>query len=553
MRRLPTDPDLILHNAHIYTVDPSLPWASAVALRRGVIVAVGDSAAVLGLAGPKTETLDLQGRLVLPGLCDAHIHFLNWSRNLSQVDLATTRSKAEMLERIAEQAQRLPAGAWIVGQGWNESWWGDTDFPTAADLRTVTGAQQPAIFWRSDMHGAVVNDKALELAGITAGTPNPPGGIIDRDESGRPTGVLRELAIRLVSSLIPPPTPNEIASALRLGISRLHALGITAIHDQRMKSDDDGPEALAAYQRLNREGSLSLRVNCNVAARQLPHLAALGLSYGFGDDRLRLGHVKVFADGSLGSRTAWLLAPFVKESAQEPDNLGVCLTPPPEMAQAFRQAAALGFPISVHAIGDRANRECLDIFEELAASAPHPPVSHRIEHVQIIAPQDLPRLAQLNITASVQPIHATDDLDVSDRLLGERGAHMYNFGSLLESGALLAFGSDAPVADANPFLGFHAALYRQRPERMERGPWYRDECISLEQTIRAYTLGAAQAVGWQDVIGSIAPGKRGDMIALDRNLFELAQAPSPGQEIAAAQVDLTLFDGEIVYQREGSA
>ncbi|MDI9546739.1 MAG: amidohydrolase [Chloroflexota bacterium] len=550
MRRLPPYPDLILHNARIYTVEPDLPWASAVALRRGVIVAVGDSAGVLSLAGPQTETLDLQGRLALPGLCDAHIHFLNWSRNLSQVDLATTRSKAEMLERIAVHAQRLPAGAWIVGQGWNESWWGDTDFPTAADLRTVTGPQQPAIFWRSDMHGAVVNDRALELAGITAGTPNPPGGVIDKDAEGRPTGVLRELAIRLVSGLIPSPTPDEIASALQFGVSRLHTLGITAIHDQRMKSDDDGPEALAAYQRLNRVGALKLRVNCNVAARQLPHLAALGLSYGFGDNHLRLGHVKVFADGSLGSRTAWLLAPFEKESAQESDNLGVCLTPPDEMAQAFRQAVELGFPISVHAIGDRANRECLDIFEELAASALQPPVSHRIEHVQIISPQDLPRLAQLNITASVQPIHATDDLDVSDRLLGARGAHMYNFRSLLESGALLAFGSDAPVADPNPFLGFHAGLYRQRPERMARGPWYPDECISLEQTIRAYTLGAAQAVGWQDVIGSIAPGKRGDLIVLDRDVFELARSQTPGLELAETQVDLTLFDGEVVYRRE---
>ena len=491
MRRLPPYPDLILHNARIYTVEPDLPWASAVALRRGVIVAVGDSAGVLSLAGPQTETLDLQGRLALPGLCDAHIHFLNWSRNLSQVDLATTRSKAEMLERIAVHAQRLPAGAWIVGQGWNESWWGDTDFPTAADLRTVTGPQQPAIFWRSDMHGAVVNDRALELAGITAGTPNPPGGVIDKDAEGRPTGVLRELAIRLVSGLIPPPTPDEIASALQIGVSRLHTLGITAIHDQRMKSDDDGPEALAAYQRLNRVGALKLRVNCNVAARQLPHLAALGLSYGFGDNHLRLGHVKVFADGSLGSRTAWLLAPFEKESAQESDNLGVCLTPPDEMAQAFRQAVELGFPISVHAIGDRANRECLDIFEELAASALQPPVSHRIEHVQIISPQDLPLGAvEHHRQRAAHPRHRRSG---RFRPAARRAGRICTISVRCSNRRPACLRQRCACSRPHPFLGPCRPL-SAAPERMAVA-WYPDECISLEQTIRLYPERRKRLVG----------------------------------------------------------
>ncbi len=242
MRRMPSYPDLILHNARIYTVEPDLPWASAVALRRGVIVAVGDSAGVLSLAGPQTEMLDLQGRFECSPACAMRT-------STSSTGVATC-PKSTRRPRVVSQrcstASPLMLNACqrtrIVGQGWNESWWGDTDFPTTTDLRTATGPQQPAIFWRSDMHGAVVNDRALELAGITAGTPNPKGGVIDKDANGRPTGVLRELAIRLVSGLIPSPTPDEIAPALQFGVSRLHTLGITAIHDQRMKATMTDPK-----------------------------------------------------------------------------------------------------------------------------------------------------------------------------------------------------------------------------------------------------------------------------------------------------------------------
>jgi predicted amidohydrolase YtcJ len=304
------------------------------------------------------------------------------------------------------------------------------------------------------MHSAVVNTAALRLAGVTATTANPPGGVIDRDASGQPTGFLRELAIDLVAQHTPPPTAAEHDAALRAGMAALHRLGITAVHAQRIKDGDDGPREWASLLRLRAAGALHLRVACNVAAHEMVHLAGLGLRTGFGDDYLRLGHVKVFADGSLGSRTAWLLAPFVKLTPEEADNTGVCVTPPAQMAEEFRRAAELGFPISIHAIGDRANRVVLDIFEELASSAPAPAVPHRIEHVQIIDPADLPRLAQLGVTASVQPIHATDDMDTADLFLGERGRIMYNFRSLIASGALVAFGSDAPVADPTRLLGF---------------------------------------------------------------------------------------------------
>jgi predicted amidohydrolase YtcJ len=547
MQHLDHQPDLILYNARIYTVEPAQPWAQAIAIRKHRIVAIGDDSAVRALAGPATQAIDLDGRLVLPGLCDAHIHFYNWCLRKREVALADCRSKAEMLQRIADRATSTPSGGWITGQGWNESRWGETAFPTVMDLDSVTGADQPAIFWRSDMHGAVANSAAMRLAGVTAATPNPPGGVIEHNAAGAPTGVFKELAIDLIARHIPLPDEATLDAALLEGMGQLHRLGVTAIHDQRMKDHDEGPRALAAYQRLRHKHQLQLRVNCNVAAHNLPHLAALGVQSGFGDDYLRLGHVKVFSDGSLGSRTAWMLEPFARLAPDETDNYGVVLTPPAQMAREFRQAVELGFPISVHAIGDRANRVVLDIFEELADSGLQPIIPHRIEHAQTLDPADVARFAQLGVTASVQPIHCTDDMDTADLLLGERGAAMYRFRSLADSGALLALGSDAPVAAANPFLGFHAALYRQRVERMAQPPWYEDERLTLEQTIYGYTLGAARASRWDRVIGSLRPGKRADLIVLDRNLFDLVAQGVTSNEIAATQVLMTLFDGNIVY------
>lgn len=542
-----TAPTLIIHNARIYTLNDAQPWAEAIAIQNEHILAVGDNATIRALAASQTELLDAEGRLVLPGLCDSHIHFYDWSLSRREVELAGCRSKAEMLSRIAARAAQVPPQTWITGRGWNETRWGELDFPTRDDLDTVTGPDHPAIFWRSDMHAAVANSAALTLAGIGPETGDPPGGVIDRDASGRPTGVLRELAIMQVRPIIPNPDPAQLDTILKEGMQALHRLGITAIHDQRMKDHTEGPRALAAYQRLRRAGQLTLRVNCNISAHDLPHLVALGLNSGFGDDYLRLGHVKVFTDGSLGSRTAWMLAPFEKQDPGEPDNCGVSVTPPAQMAAEFKQAVEAGFPISVHAIGDRANRLCLDLFAEVAAQGLQPPIPHRIEHVQIIDPQDLPRLSQLGLTASVQPIHATDDIDLAEVLLGERAAHTYNFAGLSNVGTLLALGSDAPVANENPFLGIHAAVCRQRVERMSRLPWYPAERLTLAQTLHGYTLGGALAGGWHDAIGSLQPGKRADLIMLDRNLFELVAAGVAGAELAETRILLTLFDGQVVH------
>lgn len=543
-------PTLIIHNARIYTVDASIPWAEAIAVTGHTITAIGSNQAIQRLAGPVTRLIDARGRLILPGLCDAHIHMHEFSINRTRPHLASARSRAEMLEMIAMYAQNMPANSWIVCQGWNESWWGERDFFTARDLDKVTQPGQPALVYRSDMHIAVANSAALAIANLTHDTPNPDGGIIDRDPEGAPTGVLRELAIALVKQHITPPTAEELIDIVQVGAKSLHRMGITAVHDQRIKDAGEGQTMLTVYQRLRRSGLLPLRVNCNIAAHQLSALAALGLQSGFGDDYLRLGHVKVFADGSLGSRTAWMIEPFEAQGTNEPANFGVNLTSPEQMASEFYQAQRLGFPISVHAIGDRANRVVLDIFEEIAPQLPPPPIPHRIEHVQTIQPQDLPRLAKLNITASVQPIHLTDDRELTDRFWGARAANTYAFESLHEGKIRLAFGSDAPVADPNPFLGIHAALARRRPGD-PRPAWQPQECLAIEPILHAYTLGAAEAAGWQSTIGSLSPGKRADIIILDRNIFELAAKPSSTDEIALTEVLTTIFDGEIVYTHPG--
>jgi len=541
-------PDLILHSGKVYTVDANLPWAEAVAIYGRIIGQVGSDREILDLAGPETQLIDLQRRLVLPGLCDAHIHFYDWSMSMRQVPLAGCTSKGDMLSRIGRWLKHKGSGdEWLISRGWNEVLWDDPALPTKHDLDAVTG-ERPALVWRSDMHCALANSAALILAGIIATIPEPQGGVIGRDKDGLPNGLLYELAINQVLVVAPDPEPKELEAAFSEAMEVLHRLGITAIHDQRMKDQREGPLVLGAFQRLNRAGRLKLRVNCNIAAHDLPHIVALGLRSGFGDQYLQLGQVKLFTDGSMGSRTAWMLEPYDDPRFTGSDKYGLNVTPPEQMAAEIRQAVTAGFPVSIHAIGDQANRVVLDILEEVTRSGETLPVPHRIEHVQIIDPADLPRLAEGKITASVQPIHAIDDIETAEEVLGPRARRAYNFRSLADSGALLALGSDAPVADPNPFIGFHAAICRQRPESMAKGAWYGDERLTMEETIAGYTLNAAKAAGREKSIGSITTGKRADLVVLDRDLFELVNQGITGDEIAGTKVVMTLFDGQIVYQ-----
>lgn len=534
-------PDLIFYNGNIQTMDPHQPHATALAIRGDRILSVGGDEIVRELAGRMARPVDLEGCLVLPGLTDSHFHLYDWSLSRSELQLADTTSLQDLQTRLARCVAETSAGNWIRGQGWNETRWEHAILPTAAELDTVS-KNHPVILWRSDLHLAVANRRALELAGISPSTPNPPEGLIDRDPAGKPTGILRELAINLVRQVIPPPGELETAEAIRNALPGLHRLGLTGVHDFRIMGGADGPPAFRAYQRLNTAGEMDLRVWMDLPGERLEEAIALGLRSGFGDDRLRIGHLKYFSDGSQGARTAWMLEPY-----EDTGQTGLPLTPMDQIAQSVQRADRAGLAVAVHAIGDRANRELIDVFEEVLNARRsediQPTVPHRIEHVQNIRPEDVHRLADLGVVASVQPIHVSDDIDVVERSVGRRGRFAYPFRDMLDAGILMTLGSDAPVSSPNPLWGIHAAVTRQRHDGSPSGGWYPRQRISVAEAVWGYTLGPALVSGRNLHLGSLTPGKLADLIVLDRNIYNLD--PS---EIAYAKVVMTVFDGKVVFE-----
>jgi len=529
-------PHLILFNGKLHA--PAAPPASAIALRDRRILALGDDDDILALARPHTRRINLRGRLVLPGLTDAHFHFQGWALARRELRLAGATSLDDLLARLADRVRVTPPGRWITGQGWNESEWSPPVMPTRRHLDAVS-PENPVILWRADLHAAVANSRALEAAGIGPHTPSPPDGVIERDDAGQPTGILKERAIDRIRRILPAPSPEERQQAIRDAIAVLHRLGLTGLHDQRTMGGLSAAESLRALQYLRRRGELKLRVCANIHHSQLTEATTLGLQSGFGDDILRLGFVKMFADGSMGAHTAWMLEPY------EDGGLGMAAMPVAEMADVARRAAEHGWAVSVHAIGDRANREVLDLFEELSVLPPQTPIPHRIEHAQLLHPADIPRFARLGLTVSAQPTHLLDDMVLADRVWGERGRYAYAFRSLLETGARLAFGSDCPVADPNPWLGIHAAVNRRKPSGYPAEGWYPRQRLTVAEAVWAYTMGNAIAIGQQERLGSLTPGKLADLIVTDRDIFAIEP-----MALADTKVLMTIFDGVIVYADE---
>jgi len=522
--------DQLLVNGQVYTMDAGCPRASALAIVGEHILAVGNDPStgsghrLRDLLIPGRKAFDLGGRCVLPGLTDSHIHFTWYALSLRALDLSKAATLDEMLALVAERARETGPGEWILGMRWDQEQWPERRFPTAADLDTVAPVH-PVVLRAKSGHALVTNSVVLDLARITAETPDPPGGRIGRDASGRPDGMLFEdSAMELVTGLIPPPEPEETDDALREAFPSAWRVGLTTIHDM------DGPPAFAAYQRLHVRGELGLRVVKYLPADALDCALEVGLRARLGDDWLRVGGIKVFADGALGPRTAAMLAPY----AGEPGNVGVLTTDGDALRELARRAVAGGLPLAVHAIGDRANRMVLDVLQDVGGGSRDvprgrdepggrdkpSPYRHRIEHVQLLHPDDVGRLAVLGVVASMQPIHATQDSEMADRYWGERCAAAYAWRSLLEAGTMLAFGSDCPVEDLNPFLGIHAAVTRRRTDGFP-GPegWYPEQRLTVEEAVRAYTLGAACAAGLEDRLGSLAPGKLADLVVLDRDVF----------------------------------
>jgi predicted amidohydrolase YtcJ len=538
--------DLFLINGNFHTQDPNTPRATALAIRGNRIWAVGDDAQIRALVTPGARVIDLGGRLGLPGLNDGHFHFWDWSLALRQLPLSSAPTLAGLRALVAQAAQ-TPDDHWIVGRGWNETLWGQSHLPSRRDLDDVAG-DHPVMLYRNDMHLAIVNSRALQMAGITSETPDPPGGVINRDAAGQPNGQLADLAMNLVSAVVPAATEVETVDAMRAGIAQLHRLGLTGLHDYRVMGGICGVPAFRAYQRLEASGDLALRVWMHLPGERTSEAIALGLRTGFGSDTLRVGHLKFFVDGSQGARTAWMLEPY------EDSGCGIPVTPIAEIGEAVLRAQQAGLAVAIHAIGDRANREIITALEHVQAQAAQSPAAraqtapprapHRVEHVQLIHPSDLPRLARLGVVASVQPLQATDDIAMVEQSVGRRAEFAYTFRSLLDAGVPLVLGSDCPVADPNPMWSIQAAVTRQRRDGTPAGGWYPAQRLSVAEAVSGFTMGGAKVTGRQAELGSLTPGKLADVAIFDRDIYAL-----PPMEIAGAQADLTIFDGRVVFER----
>ncbi|HEU5316463.1 MAG TPA: amidohydrolase [Chloroflexota bacterium] len=526
---------LALLDGRISTLDPRAPEAEALLAVDGTIQQTGttrdvrDALAALRRSGP-VEELDLAGKRALPGLTDSHIHFVNYGLNLERVELTAAPSLEVVTQRVGHAAREAPAGEWVRGWGWDHSLWPEPRFPDRHALDAVA-PRIPVALRRKDGHMMWLNSAALAAAGISATTPDPPGGRIGRDSHGEPDGLLFENAQDLAYRAMPEVTPAQAERAARRAQAELHRVGVTGIHV---------PEAAFAFralQTLDRAGELALRATMMLTHDGLAEAIETGLTSGFGGAFLRAGPVKLFVDGSLGSETAAMLSPFERS-----DNTGMLIMSADEIAASVERAARAGLACAIHAIGDRANRVVLDAFERTRDVWAPLDLRQRIEHVQVLHPDDVPRLARIGVIASVQPIHATQDMDLVDKLWGARGRYAYAFKSLLDSGAHLAFGSDAPVETPDPLAGLYAAVARRRPDGRPEGGWYPQECIDIAQAVKAYTVGAAYAAGAEAVSGRLAPGYWADVTILTEDLIT-----GPAEAILRSRVAHTIVDGRIVY------
>ena len=549
-------PSSILYNGTIYTLDPSLPRAQALGIRDGRVVSIGSEGKVQAAMGGRAEPINLRGRAVIPALTDAHVHFVNYALARRTLRLDGLADFDTVLEQVAAAAQQLPEGTWLLGGGWDHTLWGGR-WPRAADLDALT-PDRPALLSRKDGHSAWVNSRALEIAGIKDTTPNPPGGVIQREKK-QATGVLLENAIDLVRQHIPATTQTDRLDAVRAAIVEAHSYGMAGVQIPPGLTAGDGAQALADLQALRERGELNLRCLVHIGLESLDAALRLGLRSGLGDRWLRIGGVKMFADGSLGSETAEMLTHYEGRR-----HFGTATMTNDALNGAVARAIAGGIAVIIHAIGDAANRRVLDASEsalknqeprtenraESGASGSRfsvlgsSGIPNRIEHAQIVHPQDIPRFAQLGVIASMQPIHATSDMEIANRLWGERCATAYAWRALQAAGAILAFGSDAPVEPLNPWLSIHAAVTRQRPGGYPAEGWYPEQRIDITSALRGFTVGAAVAAGASHEQGTLVPGMLADLAVLSADPFKISRS-----DLHAIQSEMTMIEGELVWTR----
>ena len=495
------------------------------------IVAVGEAAARALHRGARR--VDLGGRFALPGFIDNHVHLRDGSLRLSRVRLRGADGREAFARAVAEHAGRLPPGAWVLGGGWDHETWGGV-LPTREWVDEAAGGR-PALLYRLDGHLALASSRALEIAGLDRSAADPPAGTFVRGAAGELSGILKDDAIAPVERRVPAPGRDELLRALEAGLAHAASLGVTSVQDV---SHADDP---ALYQELLRGGRLTLRVACRHPIERTPELRSVGVTAGFGGPWLRVGAVKMFADGSLGAATAAFVEPYAGDGG----NRGLEMHDPEELHRALADADRARLQLSVHAIGDLAIARVLDVFERIARENPPWDRRWRIEHVQHPAPADVPRLAALGVTASMQPAHAADDGRWMERRIGrDRARTSYPFRSLLDAGVPVTFGSDWPVAPLDPLTGVDAAVNRRTLDGAHPEGWFPEQRVTLEEALAAYTRSGARAVFEENEKGMLAPGFLADVTVLDRDPFE-----TPREEVGTLRVEMTIAGGRIVYER----
>lgn len=518
--------ELFLDHVNGYTLDRDgrLLRFEAMRIDDGRIVAIGGREA-LAKDARGAQRIDGGGRTVLPGLIDAHAHVMGLGLALRQIDLTATKSLAQAQDVVRIHADRHPGAgdgdAWLLGRGWNQVVWKLGRFPTAADLDAAV-ADRPVWLERVDGHAGWANTEALRRAGIDAETRDPPGGRIERDGDGRPTGVLVDAAMDLVTSKIPPSSREEARAALDAALAEIARVGLTGVHDAGV----DGA-TIALYREYAEAGRLTARIYAMIAGTgaDFDRVSARGPLVGHGDGFLDVRAVKLLADGALGSRGAALLAPY----SDDPGNRGLLFHSPDELTAMIAKAAGKGYQVGVHAIGDAANRETLDAFAAVRERLGEHGLRHRVEHAQVVASGDIPRFRALGLVASMQPVHATSDMNMAeDRVGRERILGAYAWRDFLREGVRVAAGSDFPVESPDPFAGFHAAITRQDAAGQPPGGWYPQQLMTRVEALRAFTLDAAWAAHAEADLGTLEPGKRADFIVIDRDVMtgEVAMIPS---------------------------